>query len=176
MTLLAVLVKACGIALLMGALMGAFAWSTIDEPLKSRVLQQAKWLMLPGYVGLFLWAGIFGYGMLAWGCDPVFGGWTRTPLMQGLVTSEILSCREVQLQARGTPEARAEFPDLPDQWSQVYLHYDRVSGLPPDTSKVWLGTLDGRAYQVQKSRLQFRAVPPRRGMPWWQPQEAGDSW
>ncbi len=176
MTLLAVLAKACGIALLMGAMLGAYAWSAMAEPLKSRVLRQAKWLAIPGYIGLFLWAAIFGFGVLAWGCDPVFGGWTRTPLLQGVVTSEILSCREAPIQARGKPELRATFPDLPDQWSQVYRHYDAASGLPPDTGKVWIGTLDGRAHQVSKSQLEFRAVPPRRGTPWWQPEEASDSW
>ncbi len=175
-TLFAVLAKACGIALLMGALLGAYAWSAMDEPRRSRVLRQAKWLAMPGYLGLFLWASIFAYGMLAWGCDPLFGGWTRTPLMPGLVTSEILACSEAPIQARGKPDLRAAFPELPEQWSLVYRHYDEVSGLPRDTSKVWIGTMDSRAYQVPKSQLEFRPVPPRRGTPWWQPEEASDSW
>jgi hypothetical protein len=175
-TILAVLAKASGIALLMGALLGAWAWSALEEPRRSLILRQAKWLVLPGYVGVTLWAAIFGFGMLAWGCDPLFGGWTRTPLFQGLIASEIRSCRDTPIQARGKPELRAQFPHLPEHWSQVYRHYDKASGLAPDTSKLWVGSLDGRVYQFPKDQLEFRAVPPRRGTPWWQPEEAGDSW
>ena len=113
MTSLAVLAKASGIALLMGALLGAWAWSALEEPRRSLILRQAKWLVLPGYVGVFLWAAIFGFGMLAWGCDPLFGGWTRTPLFHGLITSEILSCGTPPYKRGAKPELRAEFPHLP---------------------------------------------------------------
>lgn len=176
MTALAILAKASGIALLMGALMGAWAGNALDEPRRTEILRQAKWLVVPGYVGLFLWVAIFGFGVLAWGCDPLFGGWTRTPLFPGIITSEILSCSERPVQARGKPGLRTEFPDLPEHWSQVYVHYDRAIGLPSDTSKVWIANLDGRVSQVPKSQLEFRPVPVRRGTPWWQPEEASDSW
>ena len=148
----------------------------MDEPRRSVILRQAKWLVIPGYAGLFLWVVIFGYGVFARGCDPAFGGWIRTPLFQGFIASEILSCAETPLQARGKPELRAQFPYLPEHWSQVYRHYDQASGFAPDTAKVWIATLDNRVYHVPKTQLEFRAVPPRRGMPWWQPEEASESW
>jgi hypothetical protein len=28
----------------------------------------------------------------------------------------------------------------------------------------------------RRERLEFREVPPKRGIPWWRPQEAADSW
>lgn len=176
MTVLGVLAKACGIALLMGALLGAFAWNGLDEPRRSRILLQAKWLVVTGYAGVFFWAAAFGYGVLVWGCDPLFGGWIRTPLFHGVITSEILSCRETPLQARGKPQLRAQFPNLPEYWSQVYGHYDEVTEVTSDTGKVWIADIDGLAQQVPKVQLEFRTIPPRRGMPWWQPQEASESW
>jgi hypothetical protein len=175
-TALAVIAKASGIALLMGALLGGWAWSALDEPRRSLILRQAKWLVIPGYVGVFLWAAIFGFGLFAWGCDPVFGGWTRTPLLHGSIAPEVLSCGDTPLQARGKAELRAEFPYLPNLWSQVYRDYDAAAGLTPDPAKVWIGTIDGRVYHVPKVQLEFRAVPPRRGTPWWQPEEASDAW
>lgn len=174
--MLAIVAKASVIALLMGALLGAWAWNALDEPRKSSILRQAKWLVLPGYAGLFLWVVVFAYGVFARGCDPAFGGWIRTPLFQGFIASEIRACSEIQLQARVKPELRAQFRHLPELWSQVYGHYDEVSGVMPDTGKVWIANIDNHVFHVPKTQLEFRVVPPRRGTPWWQPEEADESW
>ncbi len=177
MTLLAILVKACGIALFMGSLLGAYAWSALPEPQRSRVLGQAKWLVIPGYLGFALWVAVLTGGILVAGCDPVFGGFARTPTVARVGSSELLSCRETPQQARVRPELRERYPGLPVHWSHVYERYDQAIGAVPDTSRVWLYSMEENdILHPRRERLEFREVPPKRGIPWWRPQEAADSW
>jgi hypothetical protein len=153
------LAKVSGIALLMGALLGSYAWSSLDEPQRSRVVRQARWLVVPGYVGIGAWAVIFFLGLLFGGCDPLFGGWTRAPLLFGVPTSEVLSCSEPRLQARAKPGAT--HPDLPREWTYTYRHYDEASGYEPDTTMTWVSGEGTSLYHVPTSQLEFRPQPGR---------------
>lgn len=177
MNLFGLMAKASGIALLMGALLAAYAWTSLPEPRRSQVLGQAKWLVIPGYAGTAFWAVVFGLGILAGGCDPFFGGWSRTPTFLGFPSSEVLKCSEPAVQARVKPELEREYRRLPTLWSQVFLHYDEAVGLEPDSTRVWIFSLQRNALlHVPKERLEFRELPPRRGIIWWQPQEADEAW
>jgi hypothetical protein len=178
MNALAVVAKVAGISVLMGTLLGAYAWSYLGEPLRTRVLRQTKWLVVPGFVGTALWAGILAYGIFVHGCDPLFGGWARTPLSRGFPSSELLACSDRPLQARVKPELASRYPSLPVRWARVYRHYEEAAAMEPDSSRVWiLPTQGNELLHVRKDRLEFRAVPEKRGgLLWWQPQEAAETW
>jgi hypothetical protein len=76
-TLLSVLATAAGFAAFAGALLGCWAWAHDEGDRQALVLRRAKWLYLPGLMGMTVWAVIVAYGALTRGCDPLFGGWTR---------------------------------------------------------------------------------------------------
>jgi hypothetical protein len=176
--LLATITKAGGIALLMGALLTAYAWAHFQEPRRTWLLRQAKWLVIPGYVVSAMWALLTAYGVFALGCDPVFGGWTRTPLWVGFPSSELLACSEQPIQARVKLELASKHPNLPAHWSHVYLHYNEAAWLDPNPERVWLFSMERNELRhVRTARLEFRPVPERRGgLLWWQPQEASEEW
>jgi hypothetical protein len=173
-----VVAKAAGIALLMGVLLAAYSWAHFPEPRRGWLLRQAKWLVLPGYLGVGLWVLLTAFGIFARGCDPVFGGWWRTPLWVGFPSSELLSCSETPLQARVKPDLSSEHPNLPIRWSHVYGHYDEAAGIDADPQRTWIFPMQANELRhVRTQRLEFRPVPERRGgWIWWQPQEAAEDW
>jgi hypothetical protein len=173
----ALIARILGIALLMGALLAAHAWASLQEPQRARVLRQAGWLVVPGYVGVSIWVAVLCWGLLADGCDPLFGGFIRPPPWPEFPTSELPACSDSPVQARVKPELAAKYPELPTDWSQVYLRYDSVLTRAPDTSRVWLYTMaTNTLLRVPRYRLEFRQRPPKRGIPWWRPQEASEVW
>ena len=172
-----IVVQAAAIALLMGAILGAYAWN-LPEPSHSSLLKQAKWLAIPGYFGVGIWAAVLTYGVFVRGCDPVFGGWTRTPVWDNYPVSELLSCSETPMQARVKPELAAQYPYLPTRWSHVFLHYEEAADLPKREGTTWIFSMQtDRTLLVPSDRLEFRPAPPWGGklVPW-QPQEADPSW
>lgn len=163
MNALGLLAKASGLALLMGALLGSYAWSLLDEPERSKVVRQARWLIIPGYLGVGSWAVIFFLGLLYGGCDPLFGGWTRTPVWAGFATSEVLPCSEPRVQVRAKPGTTS--PGLPQEWTYIYRHYDEASGRQRDTTMTWVFGEGMLVSHVPTSELQFRPDTGRRRGP-----------
>lgn len=86
MNVLAVLAKLAGTACLMAALLGAWAHG-LDEPRRGHLIGRTRWFVLLGYIGVMLWAALVWAGIVAWGCDPLFGGFARAP------ASRLYACR-----------------------------------------------------------------------------------
>ena len=153
----------------MGALLGALAWNGLDEPRRSVILRQAKWLVVPGYAGCFS-----GLQFSAMECSP--GGVTRCSgagfgrrFFRAHHVGDPFLCAKPRYRRGGSPSCEPNFPYLPEYWSQVYRHYDEVPGSRPTPARYGSLRLTARVYHVSKTQLEFRAIPPRRGTPWWQP-------
>ena len=104
------LAKACGIALLMGALLGAWAWSALDEPADPRYCGRPN-----GSSFQATWVCFSGSPFSAMECLP--GAVTRCSAAgfarrSSRGSSPPRSCLVAKrpLQARGKPELRAQFP------------------------------------------------------------------
>ncbi len=162
---LGLLAQASGIALLLGALLGTYAAGLSEEPKRSNLLRQARWLVLPGYVGVGIWAVILAIGLLIGGCDPLFGGWVRSPRAAGAPASELPGCSDALVEARVRPALAAENPRVPADWSRVYRRYDDAMGVLPKPGWVWVETPRSGVIHVAADKLEFRDVP-RRWLAW----------
>ena len=176
--MIGLLLRASAFYLVLGAMLAAWAWGYVADPLRSRLLRVAGWLVIPGYIGVAILVLSLAGGIVVGGCDPVLGGWTRAPMRVGLPTSELLACSETARQARAAPGEADRFPILPTEWSQVYEHYSQSFGVTPTPGWVWIFSMrTNEAMQVPVSRLEFRDAPPIRGdLLWWQPLAASDTW